>query len=203
MRGQSFLLCPCRVLVKIMPRATSQAILFVDGYNIIGAWECLKHVRDRDGLELARRELVESLVDYSAYQGFSTHVVFDAQYQDTPGSSDVLTANLRICYTDYLQTADSYIEQACSKFRNDLRKFNHRLIVATSDRAQQLTVVGYGAEWMSANRLQTEVELVAHRIQRRLRPKTRSPKTFLSNSIDPVARQRLAKLRLGISTDQP
>jgi uncharacterized protein len=186
-----------------MPRVTSQAILFVDGYNIIGAWEHLKQARDRDGMEPARRELVEALVDYSAYQGFKTQVVFDAQYQDTPGSRDVLTANLSICYTDYLQTADSYIEQACSKFRDDLRKFNHRLIVATSDRAQQLTVVGYGAEWMSANRLQTEVELITHRIRRQLRQKTRSPRTFLSNSIDPVARQQLAKLRLGISSEQP
>jgi uncharacterized protein len=186
-----------------MPSSASQAILLVDGYNIIGAWHSLQQTRDRHGLEEARRELANALVDYSAYQNFQTQIVFDAQYQDTPGSRESL-GNIWICYTDYRQTADTHIEKACALFRRDIRKFDHRLIVATSDRAQQLTVVGYGAEWMSAEQLRSEVEaanLHVRRKQQKLQ-KGRSPNRFLSNAIDPVARQRLAKLRLGKSLEE-
>ncbi|MBI4783745.1 MAG: NYN domain-containing protein [Oscillatoriophycideae cyanobacterium NC_groundwater_1537_Pr4_S-0.65um_50_18] len=181
-----------------MPSPASKAILLVDGYNIIGAWHSLQQTRDRHGLEEARRELVNALADYSAYQNFDTQVVFDAQYQDTPGSRDSV-GNICICYTDYRQTADTYIEKACALFRKDIRKFDHRLIVATSDRAQQLTVVGYGAEWMSAEQLRSEVQIADLQVQRKrqILQKGRSPNRFLSNAIDPVARQRLAEMRFG------
>jgi predicted RNA-binding protein with PIN domain len=177
-----------------------QAILLVDGYNVIGASAELKQRRDRQGLEDARRELVELLAGYSAYQGYDTQVVFDAQYQDTPGSRDVITGSLTICYTDYKQTADTYIERACALFRKDLRKFEQRLIVATSDRAQQLMVVGYGAEWMSAQRLLVDVELAVQRVSRKrqqLARREQSSRRFLSNALDPVARQRLTQMRFG------
>lgn len=185
-----------------MPSAKPQALLFVDGYNVIGAWQHLIRLRDRNGLEVARRELVEALLSYSASQDYETHIVFDAQYRDTPGSREVITSYLSICYTDYRQTADSYIEKACAAYRKDLRKFSQRLIVATSDRAQQLMVVGYGAEWMSAQRLWVEVELATQRVQRKqqkLRKQSRSSNRFLSNALDPAAQERLTKLRFGES----
>jgi hypothetical protein len=184
-----------------MPRFTPQVILLVDGYNIIGAWAGLKQTRDRKGLEEARRELVEALVGYSSFQGYETQVIFDAQYQGTPGSREIVTPHLSIGYTDFLQTADSYIEQACAKFRQDVRKFSHRLIVATSDRAQQLTVMGYGAEWLSAMQLYADVESMTHRIRDRQKQKGRSPGRFLAHSLDPISRQRLAQLRLGQNAD--
>lgn len=182
-----------------MSSSTPQALLLVDGYNVIGAWHRLQHIRDRHGLEEARRELVTALIDYSAYQNFNTHVVFDSQYQDTPGSREIVTGNLIICYTDFRQTADTYIEKICAQYRQDIRKFDQRLIVATSDRAQQLTVVGYGAEWLSAQQLHSEVELAAIRVRRKQQSvrKKQSPKRFLASSLDPIARQQLAKMRLG------
>jgi uncharacterized protein len=187
--------------LSAMPRrsALPQAILLVDGYNMIGAWTSLKEIRDRQGLEEARRELAHSLVSYSAYQDFDTRVVFDAQYQDTPSSQEVVSGSVTICYTDFKQTADTYIEKTCALFRKDWRKFEQRLIVATSDRAQQLTVVGYGAEWMSAQRLLTEVELAELRVSRRRRSEQKKGRTmsgrFLSSGLDPAARERLARLR--------
>lgn len=184
-----------------MPRSAPQALLLVDGYNIIGAWSELKRVRDRDGLEEARRHLIEALVNYSAFQGFETQVVFDAQYQDTPGSREVITSHLAAHYTAFGQTADTYIERACADFRHDLRKFQQRLIVATSDRAQQLTVVGYGAECMSAERLASEVEFIARRVQHRKKNIQRSSNRFLIHSLDPAARQQLSRLRHGLPSD--
>jgi predicted RNA-binding protein with PIN domain len=182
-----------------MSSSNPQALLLVDGYNVIGAWHQLLQVRDRHGLEEARRELVTALIDYSAYQNFDTHIVFDSQYQDAPGRREVITGNLAVCYTDYRQTADTYIEKTCAQYRRDIRKFAQRLIVATSDRAQQLTVVGYGAEWMSAQQLRSEVELAVISVRRKQKAnrKRQSSKRFLANSIDPVARQQLARLRMG------
>lgn len=89
----------------------------------------------------------------------------------------------------------------CADFRQDSRKFSQRIIVATSDRAQQLTVGGYGAEWISAQRLWVEVELTTEQIRRKQRTLKKqeraSSKRFLANALDPVAQARLAKLRLG------
>ncbi|NJM85113.1 MAG: NYN domain-containing protein, partial [Leptolyngbyaceae cyanobacterium RM2_2_21] len=93
---------------------------------------------------------------------------------------------------------DTYIEKACAKFRSDIRKFDHRLIVATSDRAQRLTVVGYGAECMSADQLALEVRAAQQRVRQKLRPQKRSSKHFLVSSLNPQAQERLAKLRLGL-----
>jgi uncharacterized protein len=180
-----------------MPRPTPQAILLVDGYNILGAWTGLKAVRDRDGLEASRRCLVEQLTGYSAYQGFDTRVIFDAQYREAAGVPEIITANLSVHYTDFGQTADTYIEKACADFRHDLRKFNQRLIVATSDRAQQLTVQGYGAELMSADRLATDVEMIAQRVLRKQTQSHRHIGRTLGHSLPPEAKQRLTQMRYG------
>lgn len=185
-----------------MARSPLQAVLLVDGYNVIGAWPRLQTARDCEGLEMARRGLIEALTDYSAFKGFETRVVFDAYAQTSPSRQEAITHNVSIHYTDFGQTADTYIERVCALFRNDVRKFQQRLIVATSDRAQQLTVVGYGAEWMSAHRLAMDVEHARQRVRRRQRPAKPSPKRFLASSLDPVAQARLAQLRLGLSQDE-
>ncbi len=181
-----------------MPRSSSQAILLVDGYNVIGAWPELKEARDRTGLEEARRHLIEALLGYTAFQGYDAEVVFDAQYQDTPGSREVVTSSVSIYYTDFKQTADTYIEMVCSRFRNDLRKFHQRLIVATSDRAQQQTVIGYGAEWMSAQRLLNEVESASRKVQQKRRQNGRSSRRFLAQQLNPEAQARLSQMRHGV-----
>ena len=67
--------------IAAMPRSTPLAILLVDGYNVVGSWADLKQTRDRDGLEGARRQLIEVLTNYSAYQDFDTRIIFDAQYR--------------------------------------------------------------------------------------------------------------------------
>ena len=180
-----------------MPRSAPQALLLVDGYNIVGAWHELKQVRDREGLEEARRQLVEALMGYSAYQDFETHIVFDAHFRDGATNREEITKHLYVCYTDFGQTADTYIEKTCADFRHDMRKFKQRLIVATSDRAQQLTVVGYGAEWMSAEQLANDVEFIARRVHSKLKPQKKSAGRLLMHSLDPEAQAKLTQMRFG------
>lgn len=198
-----------------MPRSLPQAVLLVDGYNIIGAWSCLKKIRDTDGLQASRWQLIEDLTNYSAYQGFITQVVFDAHYQNTCSNYEAVTESLSAYYTNFGETADTYIEKVCAAFRpylrgvlpNDITIKNSklpvysrisRIIVATSDRAQQLTVVGYGAEWLSAAQLKFEVQTTACRVRQKNKSHRQPTSRFLANSIDANARQRLAEMRMGI-----
>lgn len=184
-----------------MPPSSYQAILLVDGYNIIGDWSDLKQCRDRDGLEVARRKLVECLINYSASVAYRTKIVFDAHYQDTPRSTEQHTQDLSVHYTAFAETADTYIEKFCAKFeRKKYQQESIRLIVATSDRAQQLTVVGYGAEWRSAKMLAKEVEQTARKIRSKTRrqSKKQSHGRFLFNALDPSAQKRLRQMQRGL-----
>jgi uncharacterized protein len=182
-----------------MPRSLLPAVLLVDGYNIIGAWPCLKKTRDRVGLEAARWELVEAMTGYSAFQGYETQIIFDAQHHRAASNTEIITELLSVHYTDFGQTADTYIEKSCASLRYQIaQSLIHRVIVATSDRAQQLTVQGYGAEWLSAQQLCGEVETAVCRMRHQYQKRKPSKGRFLANSIDAKARQRLAELRMNL-----
>ncbi|MDJ0715525.1 MAG: NYN domain-containing protein [Prochloraceae cyanobacterium] len=180
-----------------MSSSSCQALLLVDGYNIIGAWSDLKKTRDRQGLESARRALVEDIINYTTYQGLKTKIVFDAHYQKTPSSFETHSPNLSTYYTAFGQTADTYIEKICASFYVNSLPSYPRIIVATSDRAQKLTVVGYGAEWMSAERLANEVEIAARRSKRKHRPQKQARGRFLYNSLDAKSQNLLSQWRHG------
>lgn len=178
-----------------MAAKPSQAILLVDGYNIIGAWHHLDQLKADKGLDAARESLITSLANYSAFQAFETWAVFDAYGQRTPASQQQITPYLSVHYTGFGQTADSYIERACAKFRNDARKFTKRLIVATSDNVHRQTVVGYGAEGISALHLESEVNKVSQSVKTRQKPRKKSSGRVLG-SLNPEIQARLSKMRL-------
>ena len=170
-------------------------LLLVDGYNIIGAWSSLKSTRDRHGLEQARRELIETLVNYTAHKGYKTKVVFDSQYQRTPCSLEHHSSHLSIYFTAWTQTADTYIEKVCASFFRRQAASPSRIIVATSDRDQRLTVTGYGAEWMSAQVLASDVESSTRQVKRKQRHNKRSQGRLLFNCLDAKSQERLARWR--------
>ncbi len=172
-----------------------QALLFIDGYNIVGSWTDLKKIRDRHGLQEARHRLVEHLIGFAAYNAYNTKVVFDSQYREGGSTEEIITEFLSIHYTNHGETADTFIEKSCADFRQDIRKFKQRLIVATSDRAQQLTVIGYGAEWISAPQLWQDVDFTNTHVRNRQKTKTKSSGRFLINSLDPEAQAKLDRLR--------
>jgi predicted RNA-binding protein with PIN domain len=183
-----------------MPPPTTKTVLLVDGYNVIGAWQQLENIRDRDGLEAARWQLAEALISYSAFKGLNTQIVFDAQYQQAIGTQEVKTENLSVYYTNFGETADTYIERICAAYYRQYlnRSLLSRLIVATSDRAQQLTVMGYGAEWLSALQLRQEVETATARSRCKHKQSKQSSSRFLASAIDPKARQKLAQMRFNL-----
>ena len=170
--------------------------MLIDGYNVIGAHPPFQMMRDREGLEEARRALIELLSNYTAYHRYESTIVFDAHYQDQPGRVWPVTDRLSVGYTQSNQTADSYIERACAIFfREDLRRFSKRMIVATSDRAQWLTAVGYGAEWMSSPQLIREALACMKQVKRRQPNVKQSKKRFLASGLDAEVQSKLARLR--------
>jgi uncharacterized protein len=182
-----------------------EVILLVDGYNIIGAWPDLYPEADdiplqyRSGadLEAARQKLIEYLINFSAFEGYSTTLVFDAHSRDTPACTEIITPNLSVYYTEYKETADTYIEKFCAGHQHQ-RTLKTRILVATSDRAQQLTVGGFGAEWMSALQLVGSVEASSRSSRDRRRSKGQKGGRFLFHSLDPKSQARLAAMRHGI-----
>jgi len=173
-------------------------VMLVDGYNVIGAWQHLQTARDRSGFESARADLTETMANFSAFHGYHTILVFDAYNQSTTGVTERVTKNLKLYFTEYRQTADTYIERICAQlYRHPLRHLK-RIIVVTSDRAQQLTTVGFGAEWMSAEALEQEVEITLRSVLSRQKPKKASTKRLLENYLDAETRDRLKKLRYGL-----
>lgn len=173
------------------------ARLLVDGYNMIGAWPSLVQVKRQEGFDAARRELIEVLANYSARKGLDTHLVFDAHGVQSPSVQEIITEHLAVYYTAYGQTADTYIEKICAQLMHKSRK-NHRVIVATSDRVHQLTVVGYGAEWMSARQLESDIHHTHRQCQRR-RPQRRTPPAgrSLLSGLDQDVQEKLMRLRFG------
>jgi predicted RNA-binding protein with PIN domain len=186
-----------------MATPSYRALLLVDGYNVIGAWSDLQTSRDRHGLDAARQELIEVLINYTAIAEYRTKIVFDAHYQNTPSNSEKFTSHLSVYYTDFAETADTYIEKICAAFyhRPYQQKYS-RLIVATSDRAQQLTAIGYGAEWLSARRLAGEVAAAARTIKRQKKYSKQTTGRFLSSALDPAAQETLQQWRRGNFSNQ-
>jgi uncharacterized protein len=184
-----------------------EVILLVDGYNVIGAWKDLHSDGNTplqklhgEELEVARNKLVEQLINFSSFEGYSTTVIFDAHNRDTPSVTEVLTPNVSIYYTEYQETADTYIEKFCAAHRTDAR-LKTRVLVATSDRAQQLTVGGYGAEWISSLQLVNNIESSSRRSRDaaggRRKPKKGQGSGRLFNSLNAESQALLAAMIQG------
>ncbi len=136
---------------KTAPVPDGPEYLLVDGYNIIFAWEKLEKMA-RKSLDLARNELINILCNYRGYRRCEVIVVFDAyKVKGNRGELEEV-AGISVVYTKEAETADMYIEKATRTLGK-----KHRVRVATSDRLEQLIILGAGARRMSASELLTEV----------------------------------------------
>lgn len=129
-----------------------EELLIVDGYNMIGAWPELSHLQRHDEIQAARDLLLFELSNYSKSKANRVIVVFDAQF--VPGVTQTYEEyNLEVVFTSEGETADSYIERTVSQYMNPLT----RVIVATSDAAEQWMIFQQGALRQSAKELLLEV----------------------------------------------
>lgn len=135
-------------------------LLFVDGYNIIGAWPQLVRLQRRDEMNAARDLLLHELSEYAKYEDIEVRVVFDAQF--VPGiQKEYNLYHLTVIFTKEDETADSYIEKAVGE--ENLHTTN--VIVATSDLAEQWLVFQRGASRKSARDLYKEMNYTKSKIR--------------------------------------
>lgn len=133
--------------------------LLVDGYNILFAWDELKHLAEID-LNAARELLTEMMCNYQGYKGCGLILVFDAyKVPNNPGSVEK-RGNIFVVYTKHAETADMYIE----KVTYEIGK-RYKVRVATSDGLEQLIILGNGALRVSARMFRQEVEAAEGALQ--------------------------------------
>ncbi|WP_066189160.1 MULTISPECIES: NYN domain-containing protein [Gracilibacillus] len=126
-------------------------VLLVDGYNMIGAWEELKVLKDKD-LEQARQLLIEKMAEYQAYRQRKVIIVFDA-YEVRGLENHQEQYKVEVIFTKENETADQCIERLIKEFKNVRTK----VFVATSDYTEQRTIFAQGAFRMSARELDIEL----------------------------------------------
>ena len=142
----------------VRSRFTGPEYLLVDGYNIIFAWDELKEAA-RNDLGAARKLLMDMLSNYQGFKKCSVILVFDA-YKVPHNSGEVLRYhNIHVVFTREAETADAYIEKVTDEIGKE-----HRVVVATSDNAEQLIIMGHGALRLSAGDFHAEVERAQRQI---------------------------------------
>ena len=95
-------------------------------------------------------------------------------------------------YTKEAETADQYIEKAVHEIG---RKY--QVTVATSDRLEQVIILGQGGTRMSARELREDMELVAGQIREETEKKQMRDKNYLFDGLDREAAEYIESVRLG------
>ncbi|MBQ7715079.1 MAG: TetM/TetW/TetO/TetS family tetracycline resistance ribosomal protection protein [Clostridia bacterium] len=135
------------------------SLIIIDGYNVIYSWDDLRAIADAGDLEGARERLISIAVNYAAFTGCRTAVVFDA-YRVPGGNGEKYEKNgVNIVYTKENETGDAYIERIVYGIGK-----NEKVRVVTSDWLIQLTALRTGVLRMSSAEFEAEVEAVDARI---------------------------------------
>ena len=158
--------------------------LFVDGYNIIGAWPELISLRD-ESLEEARKKVIDYLSEYAVASGYHTVLVFDGWRVKGNRGSVIENPYIEILFTAEGVTADMAIERLVAQLPK-----HQKIYVATSDRLEQETVLAQGGLRISAMELHNMVfsQKEAHRRRIEKQPEGTNP---LDAQLDEEVRRQL------------
>ncbi len=156
---------PPRVTAKpleggsVTPAPDRKEYLFIDGYNILFAWDELKTLA-REDLETARQKLMDILSNYAGYKNRDVVLVFDGYRVKGSRGHRELYHNLLVVYTKENETCDMYIEALIHAVGK-----HDRVWVATSDSLIQLSVFRSGVLRLSARELREEVTAVSREME--------------------------------------
>lgn len=168
-----------------------QNILLVDGYNMIGAWNELRKLRD-ENFEDARDRLIELMAEYKSAMDWRVIIVFDAHL--VPGTEQLYVQHaVEVIYTRKNETADERIE----KLTTELKGRKVQIHVATSDLAEQSVVFGYGALRKSARELEIETQIVRSKISSKVK-ETQIEKPASRITVPKHIEIELEKMRRGL-----
>jgi len=170
--------------------------LIVDGYNAIHSWSGLRDIVNSD-LALARASLVHLMSEYSAREGVSVTVVFDAHFRKGHPELEVVDG-VTVCFGTELQSADHVIERLAYEATRDGPAPD--VIVVTGDRLQATLVTAMGVSTMSVQSLQEDVLRATTESSRAQQGKGEVSRfRRVEDTIDPETRARLERMRRGES----
>ena len=139
--------------------------LLVDGYNVIFAWDELKELA-KVNIDAARDSLIDVLCNYGGMRNCRVIAVFDA-YKVRGGERHIEKRdNITVVYTKEAETADTYIERTTYELAEEnLPRRKNRVRVVTSDRLEQLIIMGNDAFRVSVRDFKEEVTAVNEEIK--------------------------------------
>lgn len=164
--------------------------LLVDGYNIIFDWEDLNKISREQSLEDARDKLVAILSNYQGAKGIELIIVFDAHLVKGNKGSVEQMGKTYIVYTKEAETADNYIE----RITKDLVK-DYTVKVATSDRLEQIIIMGSGAIRVSATELRADVRFTAKKVAKKIEEIKPIKNNMLFDNLDAKTAEWFEKMR--------
>lgn len=171
------------------PAEKKDACLLVDGYNVIFAWEELKQMA-ADNLDSARTRLADYLCNYQGIRKMNLILVFDA-YRVKSHDTEVFDYhNIHVVYTKEAKTADAYIE----KFAHENGK-KYDITVATSDRLEQIIIIGAGCRRISSRELQEEIQMAGRELNEIYEETRKTEKQYLFDSEAVMTAKEREKLR--------
>jgi predicted RNA-binding protein with PIN domain len=165
--------------------------LLVDGYNIIFAWEDLRELAEID-INAAKDKLMDILCNYQGYKQCTLILVFDAYKVEGHAEEVFDYHNIHVVYTKEAETADQYIEKTVHKIGRQ-----YQVTVATSDRLEQVIILGQGAARISAKGFQEEVKAASRELRAEWQQKRQSSRSYLFDNISEELADYVENLRLG------
>ena len=167
--------------------------LIVDGYNVINDWPELSVLKDQE-LQHARDVLVDILAGYGSFKDCKVIIVFDAHLSVGQTSAEAVHPGLEVVYTNEGETADSYIE----KVVYSLVRRSGRVFVVTSDWAEQIAVLSFGAYRISAREFRLDVQAVNKALREKFCETSLSCRRHeLESRLDFGVREKLDRIRRG------
>ena len=156
----------------------------VDGYNIIFSWDELNELA-KINIDSARGKLLDILCDYQGSRGIEVIAVFDAYRVQGHRTEVTDYHNIHVVFTKEAETADQYIE----KFAHENGR-KYTVMVATSDRLEQIIIRGQGCGLYSARDFEEEVDRVKNQTREHTNRPHSGHKNYLLDSVpEEVLRQ--------------
>lgn len=164
-------------------------LYFIDGYNVI-FWE--PKLFPRDDLEMARKKLIDLLLDFGAHTDAEMVAVFDGKGTGNKVSETKLAPNFTEVFTPKRMTADSYIEKESYRRRDEYRT----IYVVSSDGPVQNQILGNGAYRMAVSDLLRALAEDKKEQHTFIRVNNRGNlRSEIGRSLSPDVREKLEALR--------
>ena len=141
--------------------------VLVDGYSVLHQWPRLQKLAGRS-LEIRRNTLISLLEAYADHSGRRVTIVFDAYAAKHKLETAGRSRGVEILYSGSGKTADETIERLVAESSQP-----RLLLVVTSDNLERQTVETLGAQSVSAELFELEVQSELHELEKLIRQHTR------------------------------